>query len=60
MIVYRRTGGLNNEQIPTAHRFRDMHVNFAVGELGYFDFAQLGIELFGDRLCKFEVRVTRE
>ena len=38
--------------------FRDMHVYFAVGKGGNFDFAELGIELLRNRLCQIAVRVT--
>ena len=52
--------GLDDEQIPSAHRFVDVHADFAVAELAYVDAAQFRVQLFGDRLRQRAVGIAGE
>ena len=60
IVVDRRRRGLNDEQIPAAHRLVKMDRRFAVGKFSDFCAAELCIELFRDLLCERTIGIPRK
>jgi hypothetical protein len=60
MIVGRKRGRLQDEDILAAHIFLDLDENFLIGEASDAGLAQRDVEIAGDRFGQHPVGIARE
>jgi len=60
VVVYRITGGLNDENVPLPNVFLDSDEGVVVGELEDFSAAQRHFQVFADRFGQLAIGVAAE